>query len=238
MPILGLPADRLATAKTYSANTTLRYRDFTGEGLLIADTSGITLTLPTPAHETLAFYALIGNSSNGNITLSGAFFGGASSYTLAASAMVQLVCGKTGVRTYKWMVFGTSPSDSRFPADTAAITPTLAWTTHDATVSAGVYRAQVINKRCFFNFDITCSDGKDAAGLTITMPTGYVPADVDSIVPVRALVKIDTAAYAAIPAYIDGADGTAGNRKLTVLTGTLTDAAASRIIISGNYELP
>ena len=81
------------------------------------------------------------------------------------------------------------------------------------------------------------SDGKDSAGLTsLTFPAAWTPKNVGTIVPCKAQVKIDTAAYVSCIAQIVCNDATAGNRVLTCVTGTLTNTKACDLIIEADFE--
>ncbi len=129
-------------------------------------------------------------------------------------------------------------SNANDPATIATFVGTLGWSGGAPTVTAEVYRQQTIAKNVFWEADVKGTNGNDATTMTLTFPAGLVPADVDMIVPVRCLVSVNNGAYIDKIGTLDCEDGTAGNRKLTVSTGTLTDSQPFRIIISGRHEIP
>ena len=120
---------------------------------------------------------------------------------------------------------------------TATFTPTHAWGTATPTISAGIYRKEIMYKRAKWSMDITCSDGKGATTLTSTFPTGLVPSNVSTIFPVDCLVSVNAAAYASYPAYVIANSGTPANNILTVLIPTLTNAQAAHILLQGSHEV-
>ena len=128
-------------------------------------------------------------------------------------------------------------SNANDPVAIATFVGTLGWSGGAPTVTEEVYRQQTIAKNVFWKADVKGTNGNDATTMTLTFPAGLVPSDVDMIVPVKCLVSVNSGAYVDKVATLDCEDGTAGNRKLTVSTGTLTDIQPFRIIISGRHEI-
>ena len=92
-------------SQIYSASTSLKHKIWTRHWAVVADTGGITLTLPTPCRELLGKVTVFANTAASGVTLSGAFIGGAS-YTLAANSQAFVFCMKSTASVYKWFVLG------------------------------------------------------------------------------------------------------------------------------------
>ena len=228
-------------AKVITDDTTLKNRDFRAESLITCAVAAKTITFPTPCNDNLGYILRFANSSEGNLTLSctDKIFPAASTWVIATGGQAEAVCARTAASTYRWLVRDLT-TDSSAPQPVAStFTPTLAWTTHTPTVSAGVYRKLVFGGGvACLNMDITITDGKDSTGLSCTFPTGLVPDDVDQLVVCHAQVSVDGAAYTNVVAQLNAAHNTAGNRVLTVTTGTLTDTKACKVLIKvGPYEV-
>jgi len=92
----------------FSADATLKSRHFTVEQLLVIDTAAVTLTLPTPTRELAGKASYVLNSSDGEVTLSGAFPQSTSSCVLDSKTACILVALPTASSTYKWNAIGVS----------------------------------------------------------------------------------------------------------------------------------
>lgn len=112
----------------------------------------------------------------------------------------------------------------------AAWSPTLTWGTADPASVATVARYRIDNKTCYFNVYISSADGNDASSLTISLPVA--PKDNNSFITPHGLQLIDTTWREAMP-YIDDGASVIGFYNL----GVCTDAAAVKVIVSGQYEI-
>ena len=123
-------------------------------------------------------------------------------------------------------------------ANVAAFTPTIALSGGAAaTVTAEVYRQKTSYDWCDWVVDIAGTDGGGATTLTLDFPAALVPTDVNMLVPVKAQVSVNGAAYANVVGTLDCAAAAGADRQLVVATGTLTDDQAFRIIVSGGHEI-
>jgi hypothetical protein len=113
----------------------------------------------------------------------------------------------------------------------AAWTPVLAWTADVAPDAPSTVARYCINGRvCSFTVYIQSADGNDATGLTIPLPVA--PAANESVTAVHAIERVGSG-WNMMAGFIDH-----GSSNLEFLNfQQATDAAALKVIVSGQYEI-
>jgi len=147
-------------------------------------------------------------------------------YGSGANTPAKLAKGTAG-QIYTMNSGATAPEWS---GSWAAWTPTLTWTTATPTVSSTISRHVSIGKTCFFDIQISCSDGKGATNLTISLPVA--PKNTGSTNMFIALIQINGVNSAPICA-----GDTSTDYVIFLPFPTLTNAQGAVIIVSGQYEL-
>lgn len=97
--------------RNLSQSTTLTCHDVLLQGLFVAETGGITITLPTPQEAVNGSESLVVNHAGSSVTLScpNGFLNDLDVATLIAGASVQLYCTRISGGVYRWAVIGTTP---------------------------------------------------------------------------------------------------------------------------------
>lgn len=95
-----------------AADAALTPNDMSSCGLIVAQGSGSTITLPSPARALNGVEAVVVNNSSGAVALecTGGFVNSGSSVSLASGAAVLLYCTPIGAGSFAWASIGATAS--------------------------------------------------------------------------------------------------------------------------------
>ena len=98
--------------KITSQSTAVTIHELTVGGLFVLDTSGITVTLPSPQQAADGVESIFVNNSNNDVTLActNGFPNSADTITLGAGASAFLYCARVSQGSYIWASVGATAS--------------------------------------------------------------------------------------------------------------------------------
>ncbi len=218
--------------KRLSSSTVLTEDDCRRWGQFIAETSHITLTLPTPAAGLNQWEIQIDNAAADgyvSVACTEGFMAGSSGFILAPGDSVALSCVESAASTYRW-----AKRRSIMEPAWQEWTPELSFAGGSPSASATGSYCPLENGLVLYTLYVSTSDGDGATDLSVSLPTPV--ADIDMDVPAQHGEQVIDGTPSECLPYVDQADNTFENRKLKFRAfGTWTGTAACSLQVSGFY---
>lgn len=229
----GKPDRTRLYGRTVSESETIN-ASLLSDGLLNVSQAGINLKLQKPDASLAGREAMIANTTPDWLTMSqedSLFIGGLRHLPLGPYESAMLEYNKSEVPAGLHIAVSGIP----MPGKAQTSTPTLVWTTHDATVTSNVMTYSLYKGICFFTWDAAGTDGADATQVTASLP--FTPQYVQTKVFCTGVKKIGTSQTDCVP-YVAADQSTAASRVLTLgVPATFTDDAAWEIHVEGWFPV-
>lgn len=222
------------TMKPFTASAVLGASQIKTYGEFLCETQGINLTATPVCNDLNGREFMVVNGSSGWVTVDSAgddFVGGLRQIVVGPNEAALLEYGKSSTLNVDQLVVPNRAMPKAF----ASREPTLAWTTHDATVTSNTQQYAYYDGICVYSGKIVCSDGNDGTQVTVDLP--FVPQYLGAKVFGSGIKTIDTTTTECLP-YVAADQATEANRKLTLaLPATFTDTKGLTIEYSGWYPV-